>query len=80
MEWTISIEGTNELGDRCRRKVRIDKGGERVRDGDLGLSIDDGKKIMVAPAERSRERGGGGLRPALTGLSGLPRLSASQGT
>ncbi|MCQ1799542.1 hypothetical protein NOI87_30480, partial [Neorhizobium galegae] len=41
---------------------------------------DDGKKIMVAPAERSRERGGGGLRPALTGLSGLPRLSASQGT
>lgn len=48
MEWTISIEGTNELGYRCRREVRIDKGGERVRDGDLGLSIDDGKKIMVA--------------------------------
>lgn len=48
MEWTISIEGTNEFGDICRREIRIDKSDERLRDGDLGLSIDDGKKIMVA--------------------------------
>jgi hypothetical protein len=48
MEWTISIEGTNEFGDICRRELRIDKSDERLRDGDLGLSIDDGKKIMVA--------------------------------
>lgn len=25
MEWTISIEGTNEFGDTIRREVRIDK-------------------------------------------------------
>lgn len=48
MEWTVSIEGTNEFGDICRTEVRIDKSDERLRDGDLGLSIDDGKKIMVA--------------------------------
>jgi hypothetical protein len=47
MEWTISIEGRNEFGDVCRREVRINKSEERLRDGDLGLSIDDGKKIMV---------------------------------
>ncbi|MER8388771.1 hypothetical protein NKJ46_04055 [Mesorhizobium sp. M0166] len=47
MEWTISIEGTNEFGDICRREVRIDKSDERLREGDLGLSIDDGKKIMA---------------------------------
>ena len=47
MEWTISIEGTNEFGDICRREVRIDKSDERLRDGDLGLSIEDGKKIMA---------------------------------
>ncbi|QGU21102.1 hypothetical protein MCHK_11735 (plasmid) [Mesorhizobium huakuii 7653R] len=48
MEWTISIEGKNEFGDICRREVRIDKSEERLRDGDLGLSIGDGKKIMAA--------------------------------
>ncbi len=48
MEWTVSIEGTNEFGDICRREVWIDKSDERLRDGNLGLSIDDGKKIMVA--------------------------------
>ncbi|SDA99592.1 hypothetical protein SAMN02927914_06631, partial [Mesorhizobium qingshengii] len=35
-------------GDICRREVRIDKSEERLRDGDLGLSIGDGKKIMAA--------------------------------
>lgn len=47
MEWTISIEGTNEFGDTNRREIRINKSDERLRDGDLGLSIDDGKKIMA---------------------------------
>ncbi|MDR7031338.1 hypothetical protein J2X35_000019 [Mesorhizobium sp. BE184] len=48
MEWTISIEGKNEFGDICRREVRVDKSEERLRDGNLGLSIGDGKKIMAA--------------------------------
>ncbi|MDW6025886.1 ISKra4 family transposase [Mesorhizobium sp. BAC0120] len=47
MEWTISIKGKNELGDVCRREVRIDKSDERLRDGDIGLSISDGKRIMA---------------------------------
>ena len=45
MEWTISIEGKNEFGDICHREIRIDKSEERLRDGDLGLSIGDGKKV-----------------------------------
>jgi len=48
VEWTITIEGRNEFGDICRREVRMDKSWERLFDGDLGLSIEDGKKIMVA--------------------------------
>ncbi|HTN64425.1 MAG TPA: hypothetical protein VL147_23180 [Devosia sp.] len=48
MEWTISIERKNEFCDICRREIRINKSDERLRDGDLGLSINDGKKIMVA--------------------------------
>jgi hypothetical protein len=27
VEWTITIEGKNELGDICRKEVRIDKSG-----------------------------------------------------
>ena len=42
MEWTISIEGKNDFGDVCRQEIRIDKSDERLRDGDLGLSINDG--------------------------------------
>lgn len=48
VEWTIMIEGRNEFGDTCRKEVRIDKSWERLFDGDIGLSIDDGKKIMSA--------------------------------
>ena len=47
MEWTISVEGTNEFGDTSHRESRIDKSDERLRGGHLGLSIDDGKKIMA---------------------------------
>ena len=48
VEWTITIEGRNEFGDTCRKAVRIDKSWERLFDGDLGLSIEDGKTIMTA--------------------------------
>ncbi|WP_095081506.1 hypothetical protein [Mesorhizobium sophorae] len=48
VEWTITIEGKSEFGDVCRREVRVDKSWERLFDGDIGLSIDDGKKIMAA--------------------------------
>ena len=47
MEGTISIEGKNDFGDVCRQEIRIDKSDERLRGGDLGLSINDGKKIMA---------------------------------
>ena len=48
VEWTVTIEGRNEFGDVCRKAVRIDKSWERLFDGDLGLSIEDGKTIMTA--------------------------------
>jgi len=47
VEWTIAIEGKNEFGDVCRKAVRIDKSWERLFDGDIGLSIEDGKTIMT---------------------------------
>jgi hypothetical protein len=46
VKWTIMIEGRNEFGDTCRKEVRIDKSWESLFDGDIGLSIDYGKKIM----------------------------------
>ena len=45
MECTIMIEGGNEFGDTCRKEVRIDKSWQSPFEGDIGLSIDDGKKI-----------------------------------
>jgi hypothetical protein len=48
MEWTITIEGRNEFGEVCRKQIQIDKSWERLRDGEIGLSIDDGKTIMKA--------------------------------
>jgi len=47
VEWTITIEGRNEFGDVCRKELRIDKSWERLFDGDIGLSIEDGKKIVA---------------------------------
>jgi hypothetical protein len=52
VEWTITIEGKNEFGDVCRKAVRIDKRWERLFDGDLGLSIEDGK-AQQSPLARS---------------------------
>jgi hypothetical protein len=48
VEWTIVIEGKNEFGDVCRKAVRIDKSWDRLFDGDIGLSIEDGKTILTA--------------------------------
>jgi hypothetical protein len=48
VEWTITIEGRNELGDVCRKEVRLGKTWERLFDGEIGLSIEDGKEIMAA--------------------------------
>ncbi|MER9594099.1 hypothetical protein [Mesorhizobium sp. M0244] len=48
MEWTISIARKNALGDVCRQEVRIEKSDECLLDGDIGLSIDDGQKIVTA--------------------------------
>lgn len=48
MEWTISIEGKSALGDVRRKEVRVEKSDKRLLDGDIGLSIEEGKKIMTA--------------------------------
>jgi hypothetical protein len=45
-EWTITIDGRNEFGDKCRMTVRIDKSWQSMFHGDIGLSIGDGKKIL----------------------------------
>ncbi|MGX5851853.1 ISKra4-like element ISMet1 family transposase, partial [Mesorhizobium sp. PL10] len=47
VEWTITIEGKNEFGDVCREQVRIGKSWERLFDGEIGFSIEDGKKVMA---------------------------------
>lgn len=47
VQWTITIEGKNEFGDVCQKELRIGKGWERLFDGDIGLSIEDGKEIMT---------------------------------
>lgn len=45
VEWTITIEGKNEFGDICGREVRIDKSWEQLFDGELGLSIEDARRL-----------------------------------
>lgn len=39
--------GDKRVRDTSRQEFRIDKSDERLRGGDLGLLIDDGKKIMA---------------------------------
>ena len=48
MEWTVTIEGPDEFGEIQRAQVQIEKGFERLVSGEIGLSIDDGKRIMSA--------------------------------
>jgi hypothetical protein len=51
MEWMVTIEGRDEFGEIQRAQLQIDKGFERFTSGEIGLSIDDGKKIMSALQE-----------------------------
>jgi hypothetical protein len=51
MEWTVTIEGPEEFGEIQRAQLQIDKGFERIASGEIGLSIDDGKRIMSALQE-----------------------------
>jgi len=39
--------GRDELGEVQRAQLRIEKGLERLKSGEIGLSIDDGKRIMT---------------------------------
>jgi len=48
VEWKIAIEGTDAFGEVRRHEIRIDKSWDRLFDGEIGLSVDDGKKIMAA--------------------------------
>lgn len=47
LEWTITIKGKNEFGDVCRQVTRIPKSWETLFEGDIGLSINEGKKIVA---------------------------------
>ena len=51
MEWTVTIEGPDEFGEIQRAQVQIEKRFERLASGEIGLSIDDGKRIMSALQE-----------------------------
>jgi hypothetical protein len=46
MEWTMAIEGRDEYGEVQRAQLRIEKGFGKLTSGEIGLSIDDGKRIM----------------------------------
>jgi alanine racemase len=48
VEWKIAIEGTDAFGEVRRREIRVDKSWDRLFDGEIGLSVEDGKKIMAA--------------------------------
>ena len=47
MEWKITIEGTDAFGEVRRHEMRVDKSWDRLFDGEIGLSVEDGKKIMA---------------------------------
>lgn len=47
-EWKIVIEGTDAFGEVRRHEIRVDKSWDRLFDGEIGLSVEDGKKAMAA--------------------------------
>ena len=51
MEWTVTIEGPDEYGEIHRAQLRIKKRFEKLTSGEIGLSINDGKRIMSALQE-----------------------------
>ena len=48
MEWTVTIEEPDGFGEIQRAQVQIEKEFERLASGEIGLSIDDGKRIKSA--------------------------------
>jgi hypothetical protein len=48
VEWKITIEAADVFGELRRHEVLIDKSWDRLVDGEIGLSVEDGKKIMAA--------------------------------
>ena len=48
VEWKITIEGTDAFGEVRRHEFRVDKSWDRLFDGEIGLSVEDGKKIVTA--------------------------------
>ena len=48
VEWKIAIEGTDVFGEVRRHEIRVEKSWDRLFDGEIGLSVDDGKKVMAA--------------------------------
>ena len=48
VEWKITIEGTDAFGEVRRPEIPVDKSWDRLFDGEIGLSVEDGKKIMAA--------------------------------
>ena len=76
MEWTVTIEGPDEFGEIQRAQVQIEKGFERLASGEIGLSINAGKRIMSALQEfvvkeelRDLCSGAAGLRAPAKGCS-----------
>lgn len=47
-EWKIAIEGTDAFGEVRRHEIHVDKSWDRLFDGEIGLSVEDSKKIMAA--------------------------------
>ena len=39
MEWTVTIEGRDELGELQRAQLRIEKGFKRLTSGEIGLDL-----------------------------------------
>lgn len=73
VEWTITIEGRTSLATFAAGEVRIHKSWKRLLDGEVGLSIEEGKRYGGAP-ERGRESRGRDLFPLSSGLPGLPHV------
>jgi hypothetical protein len=48
VEWKITLEGTDAFGEVRRHEILIDKSWDRLFDGEIGLSVEDGKEIMAA--------------------------------
>ena len=57
VEWKITIEGTDAFGEVRRHEILIDKSWDGLVDGEVGLSVEDGKKIMAGHRQLKRTLG-----------------------